>query len=247
MLQSSGTQISMKTIIVIPTYNEAKNVEPLIRAIFSNAPQVFVMIVDDNSPDGTGGIVKGLLSSFPQLMLYERTEKQGLGVAYRAGFRRALELHPDTEVLGMMDADFYHDPKDLPKLLEAVKTYDMVIGSVYAPGGKVPDSFTVWRHILSRGGNLYCRILFGYPLTDWTNAFVAIHVSALKKIDLDTLAAREFAFVFGIKYTLLKSGATWKDIGVVAADRTEGESKIRLKTIIEALIVPWKLRFGKHA
>lgn len=235
-----------KTIIVIPTYNEASNVEPLIRAIFQNAPGVYVMIVDDNSPDGTGKIVSELKKTFPNLMLFERAEKQGLGMAYKAGFRRALELHPDTEFLGMMDADFYHDPKDLPKLIAASDNYDLVIGSVYAPGGKVPDSFTLKRRALSRGGNLYCWAFFGYPLTDWTNAFAIIRVSALKKIDMNRLAAREFAFVSGIKYALLKGGATWKDVGVVANERTAGQSKITSKTIIEALKVPWKLRFGKN-
>lgn len=235
-----------KTIIVIPTYNEAGNIKALIEAIFKNVPSVNIMIVDDNSPDGTARIVSGLKSKYSNLILFERPLKEGLGVAYRAGFRKAIELHPDVKILGMMDADFYHDPKDVPKLLEAVKNHDMVIGSVYAPGGGVPASFTLVRRILSRGGNLYCRLFFGYPLTDWTNAFAAIRVSALRKINLDSLAAREFAFVFGIKYALLKSGASWKDIGVIASERTEGQSKITIKTVIEALLVPWRLRFGKH-
>jgi dolichol-phosphate mannosyltransferase len=204
------------------------------------------MIVDDNSPDGTAALVEGLQKQYPHLLLFKRIEKQGLGVAYRAGFKKALELHPDTKILGMMDADFYHNPKDLPRLFEAVKTHDLVIGSVYAPGGSVPPSFTFARRLLSRGGNLYCWFFLGYPLTDWTNAFALIRVSALKRVNLERLAAREFAFIFGLKYALLKSGASWKDVGVVALERTAGESKITSRTIKEALLAPWKLRFGKN-
>ncbi len=235
----------MKTIIVIPTYNEYENITPLLKGIFAVVPGVFVLVVDDNSPDGTASEVKKLQKEFQNLLLLERREKQGLGVAYRAGFEYALTLHPDTKILGMMDADFYHDPKDLPRLLDEVQKTDMVIGSVYAKGGKTPDSFGFWRHFLSRGGNLYCRILLGYPLTDWTNAFVMIRTSALAKVNLNALAAKEFAFIFGLKYILLKSGASWKDIGVIADERTSGESKITSRTIKEALYAPWGLRFGK--
>lgn len=233
-----NTQIGMeKTIIVIPTYNEAGNIEPLLAAIFENALDVYVLIVDDSSPDGTADVVSRLQAQYPHLMLLVRKEKQGLGVAYRAGFKRALELHPDTKILGMMDADFCHDPKDLPKLQREIADHDMVIGSVYAPGGKVP-SYSLFRRLMSRGGNLYCRLMFGYPLTDWTNAFVLIRVSALRKVDIENLPAREFAFVFGIKYLLLRGGASWKDIGVIAATRPFGESKVTWHTIREALIAP---------
>lgn len=243
----SRREIKMeKTIIVIPTYNEAGNIEALLEEIFTNAPDVYVLIVDDSSPDGTGAIVSGLQNKYLRLLFLEQKEKQGLGVAYKAGFKYALELHPDTAVLGMMDADFCHNPEDLPKLLAEAKTTDMVIGSVYAEGGSIPPSFTLWRRFLSRGGNLYCWLMFWYPLTDWTNAFVMIRVSALQRVQLATLPAREFAFVFGIKYALLKTGATWKDIGVVSCDRIAGESKITWRTILEALTAPWKLRFGPH-
>ena len=237
---------NQKTIIVIPTYNEAENVGPLTRAIFKAAPGVKVLIVDDNSPDKTAEMVKNLQKTYSDLMLFERPGKEGLGVAYRAGFKKVMQEYPETEVMMMMDADFYHDPRDLPKLIGASRQYDLVIGSVYAPGGSVPRSFGLGRRMLSRGGNLYCNLIFGYPLTDWTNAFVAIKMSALKKIDLDALAPKEFAFVFGIKYELLRSGASWKDIGVIALERPYGESKVTLGTIKEALIAPWKLRFRRR-
>lgn len=235
----------MRTVIVIPTYNEAENVGPLVRAIFKAAPAVSVLIVDDNSPDGTGDVVRILQKTYPALGLFERPGKEGLGVAYRAGFKKVMEEYPGTDVVMMMDADFYHDPRDLPKLITASIEYDLVIGSVYAPGGSVPAKFSLFRRLLSRFGNLYCNIIFGYPLTDWTNAFVAIKMEALKRINLDALAPKEFAFVFGIKYALLRSGARWKDIGVIALERPAGESKVTLRTIREALIAPWKLRFGK--
>jgi dolichol-phosphate mannosyltransferase len=227
-----------KTVIVIPTYNEAGNIKPLIEAIFEHAPQVYVLVVDDSSPDGTAKIVEEIKPRFPNLMLMVRKEKQGLGVAYKAGFRRAMELHPDVQVLGMMDADFYHDPADLPKLLDASKKYELVIGSVYAPGGSPSPSYGFLRYLLSRFGNFYCWTMFGYSLTDWTNAFALIRVSTLKKVNFDAVPAREFAFVFGIKYLILRTGATWKDIGVVAKDRPAGESKVTRRTIFEALLAP---------
>lgn len=230
-----------KTIIVIPTLNEAGNIKPLIEAIFANAPAVHVLIVDDSSPDGTAKIVASLLPKYPNLMLQVCTDNKGLGDAYKAGFKRALELHPDTKVLGMMDADFYHDPADLPKLLAASPKYDLVIGSVYAPGGSPSPSYGLLRHLLSRFGNFYCWAMFGYPLSDWTNAFALIHVSALKKINLAAIPARGFAFVFSIKYLLLRNGATWKDIGVIAKDRPEGESKVTPRIIFEALLAPIQL------
>ncbi len=236
----------MKTVIVIPTYNEAENIGPLIRAVFKTAPEVQMLIIDDNSPDGTAKVVRTLQTTYPNLELFHRSGKEGLGVAYRAGFKKVLEEYPDTEVVMMMDADFYHDPRDVPKLIEGSRYYDLVVGSVYASGGSVPESFGIWRKLLSRGGNLYCNLIFGYPLTDWTNAFVAIRMGALRNIDLDALDAKEFAFVFGIKYALLRSGATWKDIGVIALARPAGESKVTLRTIREALIAPWKLRFAKQ-
>lgn len=235
------------TIIVIPTYNEAGNMPLLIDAIFKAVPDVRVLIVDDNSPDGTADIVAKLQQTYPRLILYKRAGKEGLGVAYRAGFKKVIAEYPETEVVMMMDADFYHDPRDLPRIITASLDYDMVIGSVYATGGKVPDSFTFARRFLSRGGNLYCRLFFGYPLTDWTNAFVAIRMSVLRRIDLDALAAKEFAFVFGIKYALLRAGATWKDVGVVAIERSIGESKVTLRTIREALLAPLKLRFSSRS
>lgn len=234
-----------KTVIVIPTYNEAGNIGPLVRALFKAAPQVRALIVDDSSPDGTAGAVRTLQKAYPGLALLSRPGKEGLGVAYHAGFKKVMEDYPDSDIVMMMDADFYHDPRDVPTLIRESETHDLVIGSVYAPGGSVPENFSVWRRLLSRSGNLYCNLIFGYPLTDWTNAFVAIRMSALRKIDLNALAAKEFAFIFGIKYALLRSGASWKDVGVIALARPAGESKVTLRTICEALIAPWKLRFGR--
>src|SRR3989344_6100362 len=151
-----------RTVIVIPTYNEVENVGPLIRAIFKAAPRVKVLIVDDNSPDGTAAVVETLQRVYPGLALFPRPGKEGLGVAYRAGFKKVMEEYPDTEVVMMMDADFYHDPRDVPKLIEGSREYDLVIGSVYAPGGSVPENFSIFRRFLYRGGNLYCNLIFGY-------------------------------------------------------------------------------------
>lgn len=230
-----------KTIIVIPTYNEAGNAEELIRQIFTHTPEVYVMIVDDNSPDGTSATVAELQHLYPHLLLFKREEKQGLGVAYRAGFKKALELHPDTKILGMMDADLSHNPKDLQNLLKGIRNYDVVIGSAHL-NKKGIDSYSLPRALLSRWANFYCRTVFEYDIKDWTNAFMVVRTDVLRKISLEDLKAREFAFIFGLKYALLRLGARFLEVHSSVEKRAAGESKMTMKTITEGMTAPWKVR-----
>lgn len=230
-----------KTIIVIPTYNEVQNIEKLIEDIFIYVPEVLVMIVDDNSPDGTALIVNSLMGKYPNLILFEREKKEGLGVAYKAGFKRALELHPDTEILGMMDADLSHRPADLPKLFLKINNYDVIIGSsMMDKEGRA--HYPLLRNLISKFANFYCSVVLKEKLSDWTNAYMMIRINALKKVDMEQISAKEHAFIFALKYTLLKKKFRVKEISTPAFSRMYGRSKIKMSTIIEAIIIPWRIR-----
>lgn len=231
-----------EAVIVIPTYNESGNVEILVRRIFELIPDIKILIVDDNSPDGTGRIVDNLKKEFPNLFLYRRSKKEGLGEAYKAGFRKVLADFSDVKKILMMDADLTHDPGYLPGILENSKKFDFVIGSSHLTKEGM-GNYPFMRVLLSRWANFYCRTIFGYRIRDWTNAFVVIDAEKLKKINLDSLETKEFAFVFGIRYKLLKIGCSWKEVPVVAKFREAGESKMTIRTIFEAAIAPWKIKF----
>lgn len=231
-----------EAVIVIPTYNESGNVGVLVRRIFKLIPDIKILIVDDSSPDGTGRIVENLKKEFLNLFLYSRPKKEGLGKAYKAGFRKALADFSDVKKILMMDADLTHDPSYLPEILENSKKFDFVIGSSHLTKEGM-GNYSLPRVLLSRWANFYCRVIFGYKMKDWTNAFMAIDAEKLKKIDLDSLETKEFAFVFGIRYKLLKIGCSWKEVPVAARSREAGESKMTIKTIFEATIAPWKIKF----
>lgn len=234
-----------EAIIVIPTYNEAGNIESLVRMIFKTVPDTNILVVDDNSPDGTANIVKKLQSQFKSLYLFSRPQKDGLGNAYKAGFKRVMSEFPQMKKVLMMDADLTHDPSYLPDLLENSKKFDFVVGSSHL-NKEGMGNYPFKRVLLSRWANFYCRTIFGYKLRDWTNAFMVIDIDKLKKIDLDSLDTKEFAFVFNIRYRLLKNGCTWFEVPVIAKFREQGQSKMTLKTILEAAIAPWKIRFSKN-
>lgn len=231
-------------IFVIPTYNEKENIGKLIIRIFEIVPEAKIMIVDDSSPDGTEEAVKSLQFKYPDLFLFSRKVKDGLGNAYKAGFKKIMAEFPECETIFMMDADLSHNPEDIPALLEGSKNFDLVIGSAHLQ----PDGMSEYpwpRVLLSRWANFYCRHILGYPLRDWTNAFMAISVTVLKKINLEELEAKEFAFVFGLRHQLLKKGASWKEVPSIIRLRNAGQSKMAFSTIWEGIVVPWRLRFEK--
>lgn len=233
----------MKECIIIPTYNERENIESLIPFIFSLLPQIFIMVVDDNSPDGTAAIVKILKETHPNLLLLQRNKKEGLGRAYSHAFQEVLK-EPGVNKIIMMDADFSHHPDFLPSMLEASNYNDVVVGSRYASGGKT-IGWELWRKILSKGANFYCRLITGLPVKDCTSGFNVISVKALRSIDLSKLGLSGYAFLMELKYHLWQAGAKFKEVPIVFKNRVGGESKISSHVISEGVLAPWKMILKK--
>jgi dolichol-phosphate mannosyltransferase len=226
--------------IIIPTYNEAQNIAGIIVRVRELLPDARILVVDDNSPDGTSAIVKEIALKDPNVRLLARAGKEGLGKAYLHGFREVLE-NPDVTHLIMMDADFSHDPEYLPQLLDRTKTHELVIGSRYIPGGGT-EGWEGWRRYLSSGGNFYCRIITGMPINDMTAGFNVISTGALRRIDFDRLDSSGYAFQIELKYLLWRAGVVPLEIPILFRNRREGESKISNHIIVEGLIAPWKLK-----
>lgn len=230
----------MKTIIVIPTYNEIDNIENLINTIFANLPDTHILIVDDNSPDGTADKVRSIMKRTRQVHLIQRQGKMGLGTAYCDGFHWALQKGFD--VIFEMDADFSHDPKDLPRMLEALKDADLVIGSRYSTGVNVVN-WPLSRLMLSYGANLYTRIITGMPVHDATGGFKCFRADALRKVDLTSIRTNGYGFQIEMNYRIWKSGGRIREIPIIFIDRRSGVSKMNKNIIFEAIFLVWKLRF----
>ncbi len=233
----------MKTIVVIPTYNEIENIESLIIEIFKHLPETDILIVDDSSPDGTADKVAEMQKENDKIHLIVRPEKNGLGTAYIEGFKYALERNYDAII--EMDADFSHDPKELPRLLETLKDYDLVIGSRYITGVNVVN-WPLRRLFLSYGANLYTRILTGMPIKDATGGFKCFRADFLRKINLDMVKSNGYGFQIEMNYLLWKSGARVKEIPIIFIDRRSGVSKMNKKIIYEAVFLVWKLKFSSN-
>jgi len=233
----------MHTVVIIPTYNEAENITTIIPRVLSSVPNVWILVVDDNSPDGTALKVEEIMRSEKRVGLLNRNRKEGLGKAYVHAFDEVLKDH-SIEYLVMMDADHSHDPKYLPSMLEAVEQADMVTGSRYIEGGET-EGWEVWRKMLSTYGNTYCRIITGMPINDATAGFNVIRTSTLRRADIRRLNLSGYAFQMELKYLLWKSGARCIEVPIVFKNRKEGESKISNHIIREGLIAPWKMRFRK--
>ncbi len=232
----------MRTLVVIPTYNERENILALIPEVFQTTPTVEILVVDDNSPDGTGDVVRSLQGKYPQLHLLSRAGKEGLGKAYLAGFRWGLEK--GYEAIAQMDADFSHRPEDLKSLLEALPAYDFVMGSRWVLGGETVN-WGVGRKIISRGGSFYARQILGFKVRDWTGGFNAWKTSTLSKIHLDSVLSEGYSFQIELKYRALKFGFKGKEVPIVFEDRRVGQSKMSSKIVFEALYRVWGLR-GIH-
>ncbi len=233
----------MKNVIILPTYNERENIGPLIELIFSLIPEIHILVVDDNSPDGTAVAIKKLQAQYPGLSLLERPVKNGLGEAYIEGFKRLL-ADPDIKNIVMMDADFSHNPKYLSQMIAEAENYDLVIGSRYIKGGGIAK-WEFWRKILSAGGNFYVRILLGRRVHDWTGGFNCIKADYLRKVNMDKIDLSGYAFIMGLKYFLIKAGASAKEIPIIFEARRGGESKLSHHIISEGIIAPWKIILKK--
>lgn len=228
-------------LVVIPTYNECENI-PLLLPRVLQYPELSILVVDDGSPDGTGDIIVREMEHNDRVHLLRRAGKQGLGTAYVAGFRYAL-AHGANYIFEM-DADFSHDPRYLPDLLHAAETaYDLVIGSRYVPGGGTTDWGWV-RQIISRGGNVYARVLLGLPLSDMTGGYRCYRRSALEAINLDRIRSNGYSFQIEMAYRVHRAGLRVGEVPIVFPDRRVGASKMNKNIVWEALANVLKLRLG---
>lgn len=230
----------MKALVIIPTYNEIENIQNLVPEIFSLLPQINILVVDDNSPDGTGAAVLEMQKKYPSVYLLSRPKKQGLGKAYIAGFQWGMER--DFTHFIEMDADFSHRPLDLVKLHTALAAHDFVIGSRYVPGGRTVN-WGVVRKFISKGGGLYSRLILGFPLRDWTGGFNGWRKDVLQGIHLQTVTSEGYSFQIELKYKALLVGFKAQEVPIVFEDRRVGQSKMSLKIVIEAFWKVWKLRW----
>ena len=232
----------MKTLIISPTYNEIKNIKSLVKQVFDLDPGYHLLIVDDNSPDGTALKVKELQSTYPNLYLEERPGKAGLGTAYLFGFKWALENNYDHIV--QMDADLSHDPNDVPRLVSRLKEHDLVIGSRYVNGVSVVN-WPIRRLILSYGANMYSRFITGMPINDGTGGFKAWRGTLLNDIELKKVRSQGYSFQIEMNFRSWRLGARIKEEPIIFVDRTIGESKMSKSIMYEAIWMVWRLRIWK--
>jgi dolichol-phosphate mannosyltransferase len=232
--------------LILPTYNEAENVEAIVRAalaeLATTGREHTVLVVDDGSPDGTGRIADRLAEELPEVRVLHREAKQGLGRAYLAGFEVALD--GGAELILEMDADFSHDPADLPRLIAAAGAADLVLGSRYVPGGGV-QNWGALRRLVSRGGSWYARMLLGVPVRDLTGGFKCFNRRVLERIDLSDVHADGYGFQIELTYMAIRAGFTVAEVPILFRERREGHSKMTAKIAVEAV---WKvpaLRFRR--
>jgi dolichol-phosphate mannosyltransferase len=228
------------TLIIIPTYNERENLESIIAAIHTVLNGAHVLVVDDNSPDGTGDIADRLSAADERVHVLHRAGKAGLGKAYLAGFEWALAR--DYQRIFEMDADFSHDPKYLPAMLAATDTADMAVGSRYVVGGGTRD-WGLMRKVISRGGGLYARTILGMSVQDLTAGFICYRRETLERIPLQDVSSSGYVFQIELKYRVHRLGMTIVEVPIVFPDRIAGESKMSPNIAAEAITQVWNLKF----
>jgi dolichol-phosphate mannosyltransferase len=233
--------------ILVPTFNENDNIEGILRRIFEVVPQASVLVIDDDSPDGTGRTVARLMKELGNLKLLARTQREGLGKAYIAGMAETLEGADGerADAVVTMDADFSHDPAYLPGMIESAKSHEVVIGSRYIARGGVAG-WEAWRRALSAGGNLYSRMITGMPVRDATSGFQLVRTEALRKIGYRKISASGYAFQIELKYRLWRSGARLVETPIIFQPRRGGESKLSSHIVREGMLTPLRLRFGRR-
>ena len=228
-----------RKIIIIPTYNEKDNIPELIEDIYLYVPDVYTLIIDDNSPDGTAKIIKELQKKYPKLLLIERQGKLGLGTAYKLGFRYALKN--DFDYIMEMDADFSHDPSVLENFFLNMSNYDLVIGSRYVKGGRLVN-WPLIRLLLSYGASIYVRLITGLPINDTTAGYKCFRREVLESINFDEILSEGYSFQIEMHYKAWKKGWKIKEIPITFIDRSFGQSKMSKKIILEAFWTPLKLK-----
>lgn len=228
-----------RALVIIPTYNEIENISQIVPAVLAQDPRLEVLVVDDNSPDGTGAAVEAMRATEPRIHLLERERKMGLGTAYVAGFKYAIEQGIDY--VFEMDADFSHDPAMLPEFLRSIEEYDLVLGSRYVKGVNVIN-WPMKRLLLSYYANVYTRIVTGLPVRDATGGFKCFRVEVLKAIDLDRVRSNGYAFQIEMSFKAYRKGYRIHEIPIVFMDRRVGVSKMSKKIVREAITMVWWLR-----
>lgn len=229
--------------VVLPTYNEHENLERFVARL----QEVFaegglngrILVVDDNSPDGTGRIADSLAERFENLSVIHRLSKQGIGPAYVAGFKQALAT--DSQLIFEMDCDFSHDPANIPAFLEAAGNADLVLGSRYVPGGRV-ENWGLTRRLISRWGGLYARWVLGVPVNDLTGGNKCFRRHVLESLDLDSVSSHGYGFQIEMTYRAIRKGFRVREIPITFSDRQMGQSKMSKRIVLEAVVLVWKLR-----
>jgi dolichol-phosphate mannosyltransferase len=226
-----------RAFVVIPTYNEAENLPLLVPEVLAQDERIEILVVDDNSPDGTGEIADDLAGQEPRVHVLHRAEKQGLGVAYREGLRRALDMGADFVVT--MDCDFSHPPDTLKVFLAEIEEHDVVMGSRYLHGITVVN-WPIERILISYFGNLYVRKLTGLPIRDTTGGFRCVRRELLERVGFERIRSDGYSFQIELNYRFVKYGAHMKEVPFFFVDRTRGESKLSLRIGLECLwTAPW--------
>jgi dolichol-phosphate mannosyltransferase len=234
----------LRVLVVLPTYNEAENIENILTAVRDALPECGILVVDDGSPDGTAEIAERVGQKIGRVEILRRNGKQGLGSAYKAGFKWGLER--DWDAFVEMDSDFSHDPAALPSLVEPLtREIDLSVGSRYVPGGKIPN-WSVGRRFISKGGNLYADVLLGLGVKDSTAGFRAYRAEILRKIDLSSVRAEGYGFQIEMVRQVLDHGGLVTEVPISFTDRVQGESKMSTSIVVEAfmLVTLWA---GKRA
>lgn len=231
-----------KIVVLIPTYNERENIAPIVSRLRAAVPEADVLVLDDSSPDGTGAVADQLAADDAQVRVLHRTSKEGLGAAYLAGFEWALGRGYD--VLVEMDADGSHQPEQLPSLLVALAQADVALGSRWVPGGSVVN-WPMHRTALSRGGNIYVRVLLGMPIGDATGGFRAYRASALRTVDLQQVASQGYCFQVDLAWRAIRAGLSVVEVPITFVERTIGDSKMSQDIVNESLrnITMWGARY----
>ena len=231
----------MRSLVIIPTYNERDNIGEIVPLVLAQDERLDVLIVDDNSPDGTGQLADALAAREPRVHVLHNPAKGGLGPAYVAGFRWALDR--DYDLIFELDADLSHDPADLPRFLEAIRDCDVVLGSRYVPGGGVAN-WPLHRRLISQGGCLYARLVLGLPYSDLTGGFKCFRRRVLETVDLDLIGSGGYGFQIEMTYRAHHAGFKIKEIPIVFTDRVVGRSKMSRAIVLEAMVMVWRLRFA---
>ncbi|MEE8482315.1 MAG: polyprenol monophosphomannose synthase [Acidiferrobacterales bacterium] len=234
----------MRILIIIPTYNEKENIQPIVKQVLEVDSGIEVLVVDDNSPDGTGKIVDQMIETESRIHVLHRSGKLGLGTAYVAGFKRAIEMGVDRVI--QMDADFSHNPTYLADMLQASDEYDVVIGSRYMNGNISVVNWPLARLMLSYFANIYARWVTGLPVFDVTGGFKVIRTNVLRDINLDNISSNGYAFQIEMNYIFHKKGFSIKEIPIIFSDREGGVSKMSKRIMLEAVFKIWLYRFRKY-